>query len=209
MKRLYVALACFLTFLILIYLVTQSVTFLSWDRELLERFARLRGGTGTAFALGARQLFDFNLTIIWGVILGAWFFMYRGMDRAFRWPVLVVGILFLSRYEKLVLVRPRPESFHWLVSVSGFSFPSAHALRATGILLGFVLLGWERWTSRTRGILLGTALFGAGAVSLAELLLGVNYLSDVLAGVSLAAAWVLALSGCWALSESRNRMRSR
>ena len=87
--------------------------------------------------------------------------------------------------------RPRPGDratarYHELLAPDRFSFPSGHALNAT---LLAVLVGLEF-------PLLAPALtFLAGSIALSRVVLGLHFVSDVVAGVTLGAA-VAALAVC-------------
>ena len=86
---------------------------------------------------------------------------------------------------KLVVQRPRPAWEEPLATATGYSMPSGHALNAT---LGCALLVMLAWPSlsggaRAAALALATAVAALGAVH--RLVLGVHYLTDVVAGVVL------------------------
>ena len=105
----------------------------------------------------------------------------------------LVGAAALAHLAKALFARPRPEAVPGLSQlVSSLSFPSAHALQITAVALAvFVLLarrGWRRSTAA--GCLLALVVV---VVGLSRIYLQVHYPSDVLAGMLVAACWVLGL----------------
>jgi membrane protein DedA with SNARE-associated domain/membrane-associated phospholipid phosphatase len=119
-----------------------------------------------------------------------------------RWAefgVLVAGMLIVivGVHElKDAVARPRPEG--GLVSVSGYSFPSAHAAYSTFYVWLAVTVVMRLRTGMARGtavVVAGIAL--AALVGLSRVFLEVHFLSDVNAGWALGAA---AFSFCAAVA---------
>ena len=99
----------------------------------------------------------------------------------------------LSLLLKAVVHRPRPNGA--LVWVSGFSFPSGHALLSLVFYGTLVRVLASRAQSRRRA----AAVYLAGVLLIAtigfsRLYLGVHYLTDVLASYAIGVAWVSALA---------------
>jgi membrane-associated phospholipid phosphatase len=111
-----------------------------------------------------------------------------------RWAVLafmvmvILGQSLIANGIKLLVHRQRPPVPH-LTASSGWSFPSGHtaAAAATYAAVALLLARGRRWPVRAW---LGT---GAAAVVLAvassRVLLGVHWLTDVVAGAALGFAW--------------------
>ncbi|NPV08693.1 MAG: phosphatase PAP2 family protein [Anaerolineae bacterium] len=100
----------------------------------------------------------------------------------------------LSLVVKEMVHRPRPEVVEALVKVDSFSFPSGHALLAMAFYGAVALLLAPSVRTRCGRM----AIYGlTGAVLLligvSRLHLGVHYLSDVVGGYALGAAWLSAL----------------
>jgi undecaprenyl-diphosphatase len=109
-----------------------------------------------------------------------------------------VGGALLSTVIKVLVNRPRPEVDHPIVTAFGKSFPSGHALSST-VVLGTVLLVFLPVLGRPhrRVAVVATAALVL-AIGASRLLLGVHFLSDVLAGHVLGVAW---LTGSTAMFE--------
>jgi len=87
---------------------------------------------------------------------------------------------------KAVVARPRPTLWPWLLTPSGSSFPSGHAVAGAAL---YPFLGWLLLRCRGRGLvgyLLGLAV--GVLIGLGRLYAGVHWPSDVLAGWTLGAA---------------------
>ncbi|GAA3851229.1 hypothetical protein GCM10022403_098410 [Streptomyces coacervatus] len=103
--------------------------------------------------------------------------------------VLVAGQLIRTGLMEL-FARARPAPADWATHVSGFAFPSGHT---TTSALTAGLLCWAV-TRRARPDLARTtctlAVCWAAAVGATRVYLGVHWVSDVIAGWLLAAAWL-------------------
>lgn len=103
--------------------------------------------------------------------------------------VLVVGGQFLlSNVAKLVVDRPRPDLLN-LTGFAGTSFPSGHATAAAATLAAVALLLARGRSRRSQALLFGAATGLAAMVAATRVLLGVHWLTDVLAGLLLGWGW--------------------
>lgn len=100
----------------------------------------------------------------------------------------VCGQFLVANTVKSLVHRLRPDLLH-LTGFSGPSFPSGHAVAAAASFAAFALvLGRDR--SRTfRTWLAGAAVGLAVAISATRVLLGVHWLTDVLAGLAIGWSW--------------------
>ena len=129
--------------------------------------------------------------------LGAFLGLRRTSPPRARWFLAAVGgglLLFLAL--ALLIGRPRPAFFPSPVSEPTASFPSGHALNTVVVFLALYLVTgpahrpWRTWL----------AVFGVLTVvlvSASRLYLQIHYPSDVVAGIALGTAWVLALYALW------------
>lgn len=110
-----------------------------------------------------------------------------------RWmPVflvtVVVGEIIVVNTIKELLDRVRPE-FSPIAETLGPSFPSGHSGLAAAFYAAAALVLARKRSPRTRALLAGSAVAIAVGVACSRVLLGVHWLSDVLAGLALGWAW--------------------
>jgi YegS/Rv2252/BmrU family lipid kinase len=139
-----------------------------------------------------------NWTVAVILLAVAGYAAWRGERRVAGWIVLS-GVLVIAgnALVKLMFQRPRPPWDEPLFDITGYSFPSGHAagaglLSTVAILLTIVLTGRGL---RRRLLILAWVLLGL-VIGGDRILLGVHYLSDVIAGLCFGTAvtvavWVL------------------
>jgi membrane protein DedA with SNARE-associated domain/membrane-associated phospholipid phosphatase len=104
------------------------------------------------------------------------------------------GAWLLSKLVKSIVGRPRPPLATMAEHVTGMAFPSGHATNSAAVygmlavLAGTALGPWRAKVGAWAGLVLVVL-----AVGFSRLYLGVHWLTDVLAGWALGAAWVLVL----------------
>ncbi len=126
------------------------------------------------------------LALIVGVLL---------LLRARKWQPLalfalgVAGAVLLYNMGKTLVGRPRPPSAIWIGHFSGFAFPSGHATQSVAFygLLAFVLARGR--SPQVRAILWGSAAAIVLVIGVSRVYLGAHWMSDVLGGYALGAAW--------------------
>jgi undecaprenyl-diphosphatase len=148
----------------------------SWAEWLARPFTWVGGAVGVTAVVAAAT---------------TWMLARRARVEAVLLLVVAVGIQILVFSAKEGYARPRPDLGSAVALPSSFSFPSGHA--ATGVAV-FGLLGLLAATvARTRAQ--RVAAVGAGfalgpLIGASRVVLGVHYLSDVLAGTHLGLAWL-------------------
>jgi membrane-associated phospholipid phosphatase len=107
--------------------------------------------------------------------------------------VTVAGSALLNALVKLAVDRARPVLQDPVAHAGGMSFPSGHAqsamVAAAVLLLVFLPLLHGAW----RALAIAAAVAWVLAIGFARVTLGVHFVSDVLAGYALGAAWVAAM----------------
>jgi diacylglycerol kinase family enzyme/membrane-associated phospholipid phosphatase len=138
-------------------------------------------------------------------------FVRQDLIRLGWWLVAVVVAGTGAEYVfKRALGRPRPPVAERFVDIGGHSFPSGHALGAA-LLIGALLIVVSQ-LNVTRRPLITLWISGALLIALVgfdRVVLGVHYVSDVLAGLCLAAALLGATTAAFGIGRARARIRRR
>jgi undecaprenyl-diphosphatase len=99
--------------------------------------------------------------------------------------------LILANVLKVVVSRSRPPDVQHLVVVHGYSFPSGHATAAASAWLAIALVFGRDRSKMVRALLAGAAALIAISVAASRALLGVPWLTDVVAGLALGWGWFM------------------
>ena len=126
--------------------------------------------------------------------VAAWLAWRQRLPRLAAFVVVTMtGSVLLNSLVKLAVDRARPVLDDPVAHAAGMSFPSGHAqsamVAASVLLLVFLPLLRGAW----RWVAVGVAVVYVLAIGFARVTLGVHYVSDVLAGYVLGAAWVAAM----------------
>ena len=162
--------------------------------------------THTGF-VGAMQLIsDFGSALSWQIVLVpvvGWL-LWRRLPRLALFVVITAaGSSLLNTVVKTSVHRLRPVLTHPVAHEPGSSFPSGHAQAA---IVGYVVLllvflpilhGVWRRAAVTFAVLMVLA------IGFSRIALGVHYLSDVLGGYFLGAAWMAALFNAFRVEGGR------
>lgn len=154
---------------------------LLFGNAFLERFS-VFGNTSTVVGIVV-------VMMIWQLVVRNW----RGTVLIFA---SVAGATLINQVLKRVFERPRP---YMVDQLESFSFPSAHSMMSVGYLLVLAYLIAQLVASRSmQRVVYGWVLLLVACIGLSRIAHGHHYVTDVLAGWSLAGAWVI---GCIILYE--------
>ena len=137
------------------------------------------------------------------VLLGL--LLRRHGQLALVWAIALPGIVAINGGLKALFQRERPLHGHGFIIEPGWSFPSGHAFGAVVFygMLAYVLL---RLSPSYHRAIIGAAVLLIGVVGISRILLEVHYFSDVLAGYTAGAAWlVLCIGAAEVLREPTTR----
>jgi undecaprenyl-diphosphatase len=147
-----------------------------WSTAVLDVVTDL-GGTATVVVVAvAVAMFDYR--------------RHRNRDVLWFLAAVLVGTGLINNVLKVVVGRGRPDVPH-LVETSSYSFPSGHSATAAAAWFAFALVLTRSAPRRARVGAAAIAGLVTGAVAASRALLGVHWLTDVLAGVALGWGWFL------------------
>jgi membrane-associated phospholipid phosphatase len=140
----------------------------------------------------------------------AWFYLVTGLATIYMWRsghrrlavfLVLTGLLggAIDTIVKILVDRPRPSLEHPVATAQGMSFPSGHAMTSIvgygALLLVFIPRIPKAWRK--------PAWIGAVVLILmigfTRLALGVHYISDVVGGYLLGAAWLTASTAAFSI----------
>ena len=112
------------------------------------------------------------------------------------WSFTLAGMVLIDESLKACFRRERPLNGHGYLVVPGWSFPSGHAC---GAIVFYGLLAWLLLpavpSAGKRRLLVAAAVAVVTLTGLSRVLLQAHYLSDVLAGYAIGAAWLMICVG--------------
>jgi membrane-associated phospholipid phosphatase len=153
-----------------------------------------------SFVSAMRLLSTVGSTAVWVPVFAlvvAWLLWRRLPRLALFVVVTVAGSSVLNQVVKVAVDRSRPVLSNPVAHANGMSFPSGHAQAAivgyTVLLLVFLPVVHGVW----RRAAVCVAVLLVLAIGFSRVALGVHYVSDVLAGYILGAAWVTAMIGAF------------
>ena len=134
-----------------------------------------------------------KLGYLWGVLpldilIAGWLVYRRRFRDGLFFGLSVVGSLILNLAAKNHFARVRPELWLSLTPETTYSFPSGHAMGSITLGVAVILLCWN---TRWRWLALIASVAFVFMVGVSRIYLGVHYPSDILAGWTAGAAWVL------------------
>jgi undecaprenyl-diphosphatase len=150
---------------------------------------KMQGNVGNYFFESITHLFDTKIFLILSIILLILLWGSKRMKDLWLSVIVLAGGSAIGEVLKMAFIKERPVGY--LISESGYSFPSGHALKATLFLVLLIYLykneikniAWRRFF-----IIVCWALIVL--VSFSRLYLGVHWIGDVFGGFFLGLGWV-------------------
>jgi len=167
------------------------------------------------FVAAAKTASFVGSALVYWVVFGAialWL-VWRGRPRTAAFvAVTMLGSALLNMGVKAAVHRARPVLPDPVAHAKGLSFPSGHAQSA---VVAFGLLLLLAWPSLRRAARVAASVAAAALVlgiGFSRVALGVHFVSDVLAGCALGAAWLAAMTAAfaaWRREDAAARPRAR
>ena len=176
------------------------------DLRLAQWLHAHAGGSLTRCMLAVSGVHGVIGMLLLSALLGGYFFVKRAWYWLLALALSVPGGMLLNVLLKSLFARARPRFSDPILTLSTYSFPSGHTAAATlfyGILAAYLLCRNRHWGARA-AIVAGAALLVL-LVGASRMLLGVHFLSDVLAAMAEGCAW---LAVCITASSTWRRRRA-
>jgi undecaprenyl-diphosphatase len=158
------------------------------DSEISQFIYNHRSEVATNFLQNITQLNNSGFNMLSFLII-LMYLLFKHQDYYIKtFLVNCAGSVILSPLLKNLLMRPRPDITNRLIEASGYSWPSGHAI-ASVTIWGFC--GWylsQRYKNKLLPLIASLLI---GLVAFSRVYLGVHYMSDVVAGVTIGLTWLL------------------
>lgn len=105
--------------------------------------------------------------------------------------VVSLGGALIDTAVKLAVGRPRPKFDEPIATAFGNSFPSGHSMSSLVCYGALLLVFLPLLAPRLRPYAVGLTIGWVAAIGFSRLALGVHFISDVLGGYALGAAWLI------------------
>jgi undecaprenyl-diphosphatase len=174
------------------------------DSAILLAVARKRTPWLTVAAVDVTALGSITLVVLFSAFTLLVLLVLRDRMGALQLLAASAGAGTLTLVTKDLIERIRPAEAQQLIVVSGFSYPSGHAVSTSALYLTIAIIAgrYVQHAGSRAAIFLAVSvvliLVGASRVYL-----GVHYPTDVVSGISLGAAWALLLAGFFTLFGRR------
>jgi undecaprenyl-diphosphatase len=145
--------------------------------------------------------------IVPALVLVAAVLVMRGRDwrSAILLAAAVAGAVGLYNIVKVAVERPRPPSTVWIGDYSGAAFPSGHATQAVAFYGMLAIVLSAKRSGGVRVVVWVSAAVMTLVVGTSRFYLGAHWLTDVLAGYALGAAWIAFVAAISLLAMDQGR----
>ena len=176
-----------LLFCFLAYLVTNNQT-ISFDRFIYNIIARWQNDFWTGFY---KFITNFASEFMIALISLAILLVFKNKRYGAYTFLNAVNIVILNIILKLIFMRDRPYEL-MIIMEDGYSFPSGHAMASLGFYGFIIYLLWHFNLDKKSKIIFTSLLsFLILLIGMSRIYLGVHYASDVLAGYTVSAAYLI------------------
>jgi membrane-associated phospholipid phosphatase len=141
-------------------------------------------------------------------IPGAWILYHGGRKLALFLAVTCIGGGVVDTIVKVGVGRPRPKVDEPIIEAFGNSFPSGHSMAAVVCYGALLLVFLPLMSNRVRNLAIAAYVALVVAIGVSRLMLGVHFISDVLGGYVLGAAWLAASVAAWEIWREERGKRT-
>ncbi|MFX3623202.1 MAG: phosphatase PAP2 family protein [Ectobacillus sp.] len=183
--------ACFLLFWSLSVLYSTSAVS-TLDFAVSEYVQSFRNEALTNWFKAASYIGSIHMYLPLVYIFALYFLIRKQFWAAILLFISLYGSRYLNKALKLWYERPRPD-INSLVTATGYSFPSGHAMNAVAFVgfVAYLAITEHRLKLWQKLILIIFASVLIFSIAISRVYLGVHYLSDILAGFAAGGSWLL------------------
>ncbi|MFD3450023.1 phosphatase PAP2 family protein [Microbacteriaceae bacterium 4G12] len=133
-----------------------------------------------------------KIYVLISLLLAGYFLIRRRFWISALLVVMLQGSHYINAILKIWYERQRPD-IKTLVTATGYSFPSGHAMNAMSFLsfIAYVTITEHRLTLWQKIIVIFFTIFLILFIGISRIYLGVHYPSDVVAGFAAGGSWVV------------------
>jgi undecaprenyl-diphosphatase len=191
----------FVPFGLLLAQVVDEGPLTVYDRALAEELHEVV--RDQPWTIGPLQVLSFLGKPIWFYLLvgaaGA-YLLWRGRRRLVAYLVLTgLGGGVVDTAVKVLVSRDRPKLEDPVATAFGMSFPSGHAFTSTAMYGALLLVFMPAIPKRWRSAAIGAYVTLVASIAFSRLALGVHFLTDVIGGIVLGAAWLVAATAAFSI----------
>lgn len=196
----------FFAFLLMAFFV-QSEKIEQFDLNIIHFIQGLEGPLLTGVMKFFTQIGSVPFVIILSVLISLFlYFALHHRSEMILLIVVIVGTQVINYLLKQYFARMRPD-LHRLIEISGYSFPSGHAMTAFSFYTLLAFLLWRHIRKRIDRIILVilSACFII-LIGISRIYLGVHYPSDIIGGYFVSATWCLLAIRVFQKYKDRNNV---
>lgn len=152
------------------------------DNEVYEFIYSSESFITTSIMLGATKVGEVWAMLCISLLLVAYLMLKRHKIEALFFALTMALSGILNPALKNIFDRERPTLLR-LIDITGFSFPSGHAMGSTAYLGSSIYLLNRLNQGNSKGILIGLCAAMILLISISRVYLGVHYPTDIIAGI--------------------------
>jgi undecaprenyl-diphosphatase len=141
------------------------------------------------------------------LVVGAFLLRRRRYHLAIYLVVSTIVGGLVDTWVKLAVGRDRPSLENPVASAAGASFPSGHAMSSTIAYGAMLLILMPVIPPHRRRLAVGAVAAWIVVIGCTRLALGVHYISDVISGVALGAAWLALTTAAFEIWREERGLR--
>ncbi|MCI2863900.1 phosphatase PAP2 family protein [Staphylococcus hominis] len=152
------------------------------DNEVYEFIYASESFITTSILLGATKIGEVWAMVCLSLMLVAYLMLKRYKIEALFFVITMSLSGILNPLLKNIFDLERPTLLR-LIDISGFSFPSGHAMGSTSFFGSAMYIAQRRASGSTKGVIIGLCVALILLISISRVYLGVHYPTDIIAGI--------------------------